>query len=142
MRKILFRGKRIDNDEWVEGYYWCEYARRQNQHHIYTFEFGEDEEVIITGNVIVDPLTVGQFTGLLDKNGKKIFEGDIVRAKYKETYDDTYGECFPAGEWIGFVEYEEAKYIINTSQDYSPALCNICITEIEVIGTIYDKENT
>ena len=134
MREILFRGKRIDNGEWVEG----DYSRPYKIFGAMIICQNKDDEMAYE----VDPLTIGQFTGLLDKNGKKIFEGDIVRAKYKETYDDTYGECFPAGEWIGFVEYEEAKYIINTSQDYSPALCNICITEIEVIGTIYDKENT
>jgi len=79
MREILFRGKRIDNGEWVYGHY-GEYTNMRsetisamsvpNKHSIY-------------GNLCydVDLSTVGQFTGLTDKNGKKIFIDDIVEAK-------------------------------------------------------------
>ena len=72
MREILFRGKRLDNGEWVEG---------DLRHGGY---YSGDKEVYITQNrpvlinYPVDPETVGQFTGRVDKNGRKVFEGDII----------------------------------------------------------------
>ena len=129
MRKILFRGKRIDNDEWVEGYYWCEYARRQNQHHIYTFEFGEDEEVIITGNAIVDPLTVGQFTGLTDKNGVEIYEGDIVKVDiFTKNYCIVFGE---SKKWGASFQYKSDFSIYYLTESFT----RDCL----VIGNIFDN---
>ena len=74
MREILFRGKRIDNGEWVEGNLFMPDEVKGRT---------APTEILIGTNYVrisyeVDPATVGQYTGLTEKNGKKVFEGDVV----------------------------------------------------------------
>lgn len=86
MREILFRGKRLDNGEWVEGYY-CKHDtvmtcfstdNPKTQHLIVSDGFCDWGFEPPLQGIAVDPATVGQYTGLQDKNGRRIFEGDIV----------------------------------------------------------------
>jgi uncharacterized phage protein (TIGR01671 family) len=70
MREIKFRGIRVDNGEWAYGYYW---QRADGKHYIHSIDRSVDYE-----DIQVIPETVGQSTGLKDKTGKEIFEGDIV----------------------------------------------------------------
>ena len=122
-REILFRGKRSDNGEWVKGYL-----------------IGNN---VIVGEVVdfdedyfntefwykVDPETVGQFTGITDKNGTKIFEGGIVRF-----YDDSEDE------------------LVNGTVIFNADFCSFCVSmkghedimlmahwQYELIGNIHDN---
>lgn len=96
MREIIFRGKRIDNGEWVYGYYYthigCLSGVKIEGHFI---KCGDEDHK-------VDPTTIGQFSGLYDKNGDRVFDGDIIKVTmHNGLYSD---------EWIEEVVFESGQF--------------------------------
>ena len=127
MREILFRAKREDNGEWAYGYYVClpDVAGSVSMLHV---PAGNPDESNKT--YYVKKSTVGQFTGLTDKNGTKIFEGDII-----QTYDPDDGYAV-----VRYDETETEFYADFIGENVYYGLGgNFRIDDIEIIGNIYDN---
>lgn len=110
MREILFRGKRIDSGNWVFGYY----LMKSERHIIWDM-----------GNILIHEVSkenIGQFTGLTDKNGVKIFEGDVTGL----------------GEIVVFEDGIFGTTYIDNRQGVSRLTSKRC-QHIEIIGNIYDN---
>lgn len=122
MREILFRGKSLKDNEWTEGYY-CRYGWT-----------GKEKDYIIPDYasalyaVEVESNTLGQFTGLTDKNGVKIFEGDIVR--YGDTIHKVVFEQRNGTAYFGLVYSPIETLPFGHYQD---------LRQLEVIGNIFDN---
>lgn len=150
MREILFKAKRLDNGEWVEGYY-CQLPKpslgatiiangdlcaedvadyilviKCRQHS--NFSNSYPLEVVECEYYEIDPETICQYTGLTDKNGKRIWENDIVRIE--DSMDEGIGNIeFYGGMWYVDGEPSNSLYDIVEYDD----------ADIEVIGNIFDN---
>lgn len=124
-REILFRGKRKDNGEWVEGYY----------EELPAYDGTTTPKIVTPAKDTDDynrwsfvlPDTVGEYTGLRDKNGRKIFEGDIV-------------DILTENEEIGVIKWDNdtARFVIESDGFFSD-FDNYYGTDLEIIGNIYDN---
>lgn len=125
MREILFRGK-ITQDEWVYGFYENVKLEEATIHYI--------------NGKIVSSKTVGQFTGLTDKNGNKIFEGDIVKAIQTE-YDEDKEQQPIVFEVIGEMIFEDGCFGLRAKHfvDFYAPMWQEDNVELEIIGNIHDN---
>lgn len=126
MKEILFRGKKTDTGEWVEGFF----IKRADDCLCYA---GENYIVNCDKDGfnwhVVDPATVGQYTGLTDNNGKKIFKGDIVEGADFTAEDGGYGVVF----------FDEGAFEVCGNNIIGTFHENYWGKEFEVIGNIHDN---
>lgn len=121
MREILYRAKRLADGKWIYGYYFEQDMPDGKRSYIRTLQtdrFGTDFSV--------DPATVGEYTGLQDKNGNKIFEGDIINIEtygnlainagfeHNEALQLSYNDCRGRllGQWYSEVVYKECAFLV------------------------------
>lgn len=130
MREILFRGKRTDNGEWIEGL-----LARYNPK-FETANIVDEFELLVPAKAE----TVGQYTGLTDKNDKKIFEGDIVQyedasADFEGYHDDVFLNrgAVSFAPWGGVVFSNRQTVEMDDLFDSETSI------DAEVIGNIYDN---
>ena len=143
MREIIFRGKRMDNGEWVEGYLYEHKpplvgivsendVPEPSQWFIARTGFADWNMPRPVEIVEVYPSTVGQYTGLNDKNGKRIFEGDILGSRYDNLYPDDVA--------IEVVKWFRNGWCIQQENNLPDALCEYGVLPYsEVIGNIHGK---
>ena len=125
MKEILFRGNRVDGYGWVYGYLVHDEAERNQPRIIIGREYSTGTYFHCQAPRVLRA-TVGQFTGLLDANGEKIFEGDILKERN--------------GEDIGFIRYADEDgmfYLVADNVLYDFSNCNS--KWYEVIGNIHDN---
>lgn len=124
MREILFRGKRKDDGQWKYGD-----LLQIPSNNLYTIR----DQTPVAFIEHIDPETVGQFTGLYNKNGTKIFEGDILKSHYDDAFPEDYtleeivfNDCAWCTRQVGYDN-------CNPREDGDFAECS------EVVGNIYDN---
>lgn len=135
-KKFLARGKRTDNDEWIEGNF---IEQEEPEYHTYICtrfkaEINDKYTDIIEYDIKeIKPETIGRFTGKTDKNGNKVFENDVVCIDYFNPW---------INQWIkmlGIVKWENCAYVVVWNDCVHDDEFLDFLYNIEVIGNIYDN---
>jgi uncharacterized phage protein (TIGR01671 family) len=133
MHEIKFMGKRVDNKEWIYGYY----VAAEDKHYIFTGETGTFQVDPVHPHLAykellrhaVDPETVGQYTGLKDEEGKEIYEGDIVK----------FGSQMGSTGDIRYLNKNAGFLIKDKWGDWQWLYDVLASTRNEILGNIYDN---
>lgn len=131
-REIIFKAKRKDNGEWVEGFVF------EFKGEFYIMEMTQtfmrayySEESVVDFNmraVEIDPDTICWYIGLKDKNGKKIWENDIVKCRHSQSFGNVKWYC---GDYIGWCVDD----VYDCEQQFDKDMFDTC----EVIGNVFDN---
>lgn len=153
-RELKFRGKRKDNGEWIKGMLCYVFNNTNNlaimpNNYFATREMGVDEEgdsiiseteMALGGFMSVITETVGQFTGLTDKNGNEIYDGDVLNLKFIEDYHNDCVSVDEGSNVLGNVKFESGGWYVSEKDStwyFLFSILDICC--IEVIGNIHDN---
>ena len=127
--RYLFRAKRLDNGQWVQGFI-CKKKYKSNKFYISCFHDKDDNEQFFA----IDPDTICQCTGLKDKNGNLIWENDVVG--FWDTYSTENGQA--EMDCIGKVVWDDETISFQVTNRLSAESYEV-IDECSVIGNIFDN---
>lgn len=148
--RYLFKAKRVDNGEWVQGA--LIYDDREKLYRIITeIEYSTGTCLTTDNAPRVDISTICQCTGLKDKNGNLIWENDVVKKgfyiDYNSVYQEEYVPSVISEEYVGTIKFEHFAWVVGIFNDHLKCILPICelsehsedIKYFEIVGNIFDN---